>query len=370
MWETAGRWSSAGRAFALAVVAQTRSSAPRPVGSAMIVDGDTRVFGSVSGGCVEGAVTELSLEAIASGRAATETFGISDDDAMSVGLTCGGIIDVVVCPVGAGSDNAEALARAARLSAHGEPHAIAVFVAGTHLGRLVALGADEPTPAGVAGVSPSLATDLRGELARGRTTTFSYDATGCRVAEAEADGHRILVIPFAPPPPLVIFGAGEFARALSSVGKLLGYRVVLADPRTVFALPERYPDVDEVIVGWPDEVFDRVPIGPGSAVCVLSHDEKLDLPAVTGALASSAGYVGAMGSRRTDERRRRRLREQGVDERSLARLHSPIGLAVGAVTAEEVAISIGAELVRVLRGGTGDSLARVGGSIHAAAAPR
>jgi xanthine dehydrogenase accessory factor len=367
------KWWEAGETFGLATVVRTFRSAPREPGAALAVSSDGEVVGSVSGGCVEGAVYELCGEVIESGQAVLQTYGVSDDDAFAVGLTCGGILDVFVEPI-----NKELFPELGDLAAavqREEPVAVATVIAGpgTIGARRViyadAGAADPPDAAGSLGAGDRLDAavddDVRGMLAQGQTAVRRYGAHG----ERRGDELSVFVNSFAPPPRMFVFGAIDFAAAVARVGKFLGYRVTICDARGVFATPARFPDADEVIVEWPHRYLQGAPVDERTVICVLTHDPKFDVPLLEVALRTPAGYIGAMGSRRTHEDRLDRLRQAGLTDAELARLRSPIGLDLGARTPEETAVSIAAELIQLRWGGSGRPLTVTGGRIHHEHAP-
>ncbi|WP_028647729.1 XdhC family protein [Nocardiopsis sp. CNT312] len=367
----AGLYAS-GDTFALATVIDTDKSAPRGPGAAMAVGADGEVVGSISGGCVEGAVYEEALEVIRTGVPVRRTYGVSDEEAFSVGLTCGGTLHVFVEPVSrAGFPELGEVLGA--VEEH-RPVALATVVSdpsGTgRLGRRrVVWPARSTGDAGTAGdrLTDALDDDVRGMLAQGSTGLLRYGVDGQR----RGDALEVFVQSFAPAPRMLVFGAIDFAAAVADLGSFLGYRVTVCDARSVFATPKRFPDADEVVVKWPHVFLDEIAddIDERTAVCVLTHDPKFDVPVLRAALATRAGYIGAMGSRRTHEDRLARLRESGVAEGDLARLHSPIGLDLGARTPEETAVSIAAELVQSRWGGSGRALRETSGRIHLDARP-
>jgi xanthine dehydrogenase accessory factor len=349
-----------GDAAAMATVVRTWRSAPRPAGAAMLVTADGEVVGSVSGGCVEGAVYEIGQDVLHDGEPRYETYGISDDDAFAVGLTCGGILEVFVERVDA-TTWPELAGLRASIEAH-EPVAVATVVRGTaRVGRHVIVR--ESSVEGSLGserLDAAVADDARGLLASGATGFLQYGVDGERL---EAD-IEVFVASYAPPPRMVVFGAIDFAAALARAGKFLGFHVTVCDARAVFATTKRFPDADQVIVDWPHRWLATQELSPRDVVCVLTHDPKFDVPALEVALRTPAGYIGAMGSRRTHDDRLARLREAGVTEAELSRLHSPIGLDLGARTPEETAISIVAEIVRERWGGSANPLTEGSGPIH------
>ena len=359
------RWLDEGRTFALATVVAVGGSAPRGPGAALAVGTDGTVVGSVSGGCVEGAVYELCQAALDDGRTVVERFGYSDEDAFAVGLTCGGVLDVMVMPVGADSP-ARAVLRAALADAGaGVPVAVARVVRGPAalLGTALLVRPDGSREGGLGGAAEldrTAAAEARALLEAGRTGTVELSEDGTRCP----GGLTLLVESSQPPPRMVVFGAIDFAAALVRAGKFLGYHVTVCDARPVFATPARFPEADEVVVDWPHRYLRRTPTDARTVLCVLTHDAKFDVPLLAVALRLPVAFVGAMGSRRTHADRERRLREAGLTERELARLRSPIGLDLGALTPEETAVSIAAEIVAVRRGGTGVPLTRSGTPIH------
>lgn len=358
------RWRSAGRRVALARVVGLEGSGPRDPGAAMAVNDAGEVVGSVSGGCVESAVVEVALDVLGGGRPrGVVSFGYSDDDAFAVGLTCGGTIHIFVEPFDWGSTPLfDALRSALRDE---RPVALATVVDGTALGAklLVAPGSPALGTLGDPDLDRVVTRDARAMLDAGLTATRHYGPHG----EARERTVGVFVEAFAPPPHLVVFGAVDFTAALARAGKLLGYRVTVCDARATFATVNRFPMADEVVNDWPDRFLAKVgpELGSRDAVCVLTHDLRFDVPAILAALGTQVGYLGAMGSRRTHEARIRRLREAGVTDRDLARLHAPIGLDVGARTPEETAIAICAEIVATRTGRRGGPLRNSEGPIHA-----
>ncbi|MHB9863923.1 XdhC family protein [Streptomyces sp. YIM S03343] len=359
------RWLDEGRAFALATVVSTGGSAPRGPGAALAVDTDGTVVGSVSGGCVEGAVYELCQEALADGRTVVERFGYSDEDAFAVGLTCGGVLDIMVVPIGAGSPVRAVLCSALEEAAEGRPVAVARVVRGPAglLGTALLVRPDGSYEGGLGGtaeVDRTAAAEARALLEAGRTGTvgLSEDGTHC------PGGLMLLVESSQPPPRMIVFGAIDFAAALVRAGKFLGYQVTVCDARPVFATPARFPEADEVVVDWPHRYLRGTATDARTVLCVLTHDAKFDVPLLAVALRLPVAFVGAMGSRRTHADRERRLRDVGLTDRELARLRSPIGMDLGARTPEETAVSIAAEIVAVRRGGTGVPLTGSGTPIH------
>jgi xanthine dehydrogenase accessory factor len=359
------RWVEQGRDFAVATVVAVGGSAPRQPGAALAVDAAGTAIGSVSGGCVEGAVYELCRQALEDGETVLERFGYSDEDAFAVGLTCGGVIDILVTPVRADGPARPVLASALAAAARGEAAAVARIVEGPAelRGRALLVRPDGPYDGGF-GAHPELDRTVAAEagafLDAGRTGTLEIGEQGSRCGAPLT----VLVESSVPAPRMIVFGAIDFASALVRVGKFLGYRVTVCDARPVFATKARFPEADEIVVEWPHKYLERTETDSRTVLCVLTHDAKFDVPLLKLALRLPVAYVGAMGSRRTHLDRNERLREVGVTELELARLRSPIGLDLGARTPEETALSIGAEIVAGRRGGSGVSLTGAHTPIH------
>ncbi|MFE9007074.1 XdhC family protein [Streptomyces sp. NPDC007875] len=352
------RWLAEGTAFGLATVIGARGSAPRGPGAVMAVSAAGEVVGSVSGGCVEGAVYDVATKVLATGETRRETYGVSDEEAFSVGLTCGGTIDVLVRPV----TSASSLGQVLDSLEEAEPVAVATVVGGTApLGEQLDIWQDRVQGSlGDSGLDAAVTTDARGLLAQGMTGTELYGPHGQRCMADVS----VFVQSFVPPPRTLIFGANDFAMALSATGAQLGYRVTVCDARPVFATPHRFPHVHEVVCEWPHDYLARTAVDARTVICVLTHDPKFDVPVLTSALRTPAAYIGVMGSRRTRSDRTTRLQEQGVTDAELARLASPIGLDLGARTPEETAVSIAAEIIQRRWGGTGFPLSGLTGDIH------
>lgn len=398
-------WWRAGETIGMGTVVATFRSAPRPAGASMLVGPGGTAVGSVSGGCVEGAVYELASEVIESGVSTLQRYGISDDDAFAVGLTCGGILDVYVEKV-----NRETFPELEDIAADleaGRPVAVATVIEHPDpdwVGRRVVLhpsdeivpdvfvGSDAEkqqkrqglSPDDSPGASPDAAAgpipqrslgsqrvddavrdDALGLLASGHSGVLGYGPDG----ERRGEGMRVFVWAFAPKPRMLVFGAIDFAAAVARIGSFLGYHVTVCDARPVFATNTRFPEADEVVVGWPHRYLggeqEAGNIDERTVICVLTHDPKFDVPLLEVALRlPSVGYVGAMGSRRTHDDRTARLEEAGLSKEEIERLSSPIGLDIGARTPEETAVSIAAEIISSTWGGTGERLAETSGRIH------
>ncbi|GHF20643.1 xanthine dehydrogenase accessory factor [Amycolatopsis deserti] len=359
------RWRE-GEAVGVGTVVATFSSAPRAPGAAMLVTEDGTAVGSVSGGCVEGAVYELAQQVVADREPVLQRYGVSDDDAFAVGLTCGGIIDIYVERI-----DRETLPELGDVvdSVHrGEPVAVVTVIEHEdpeRRGRHMIVWPDRT--AGTLGtdrIDDAVADDARGLLANGRTGTLHYGLEG----ERRGEGMAVFVSSFEPQPRMLVFGAIDFAAAMARMGSYLGYQVTVCDARPVFATASRFPEADDVVVDWPHRYLkaeaEAGRIDRRTVIAVLTHDPKFDVPLLEVALRLDVGYIGAMGSRRTHEDRLTRLREAGLTEDELSRLASPIGLDLGARTPEETAVSIAAEIIALRWGGGGKRLTELSGRIH------
>ena len=333
----------------------------------MVVAPDGQVSGSVSGGCVEGAVYELANDVVRDGAPRLERYGISDDDAFSVGLTCGGILDVFVEPISRRTFP-ELGAVAEDIAGH-RPVAVATVISHVDpewVGRRLVVGPDATHGSlGSTRADAAVADDAAGLLAAGRSEVLTYGPDGQR----RGAGMEVFVASYAPRPRMLVFGAIDFAAAIARQGSLLGYRVTVCDARPMFATRARFPTADEVVVEWPNRYLaaqhEAGEIDARTVICVLTHDPKFDVPLLEVALRlPQIGYLGAMGSRRTHDDRMARLREAGLTETELTRLHSPIGLDLGARTPEETAVSIAAEIIARRWGGGGRPLTETDGRIH------
>jgi xanthine dehydrogenase accessory factor len=356
------KWWDAGETFGLATVVNTFRSAPRDPGAALAVSAGGEVVGSVSGGCVEGAVYELAQEVRQTGQPVMQTYGVSDDAAFEVGLTCGGIIDLFVEPVS--KEHYPELAEVAAAIRAGGPVAVVTVISGPGVVGARRIVRPVGPGAGTLGAGDRLDQavddDARGMLAQGLTGVRHYGEHG----ERRLDDLSVFVQSFAPPPRMLVFGAIDFAAAVARAGKFLGYRVTVCDARPIFATRARFPDADEVIVDWPHRYLASTEVDQRTVICVLTHDPKFDVPVLEVALRRPAAYIGAMGSRRTHDDRLARLRDAGMTEDELARLRSPIGLDLGARTPEETAVSVAAELIQLRWGGSGHPLTDTTGRIH------
>jgi xanthine dehydrogenase accessory factor len=364
-------WWRDGKMIGVGTVVGTWRSAPRPAGASMLVGPDQSVVGSVSGGCVEGAVYELAQQVMTDGHPVLQRYGVSDDDAFAVGLTCGGILDVFVEKVS--KETFPQLGAVAEDIGAGRPVAVATVVEHPDpawLGRRLIVRPDgDGIPLegslGSERAQGAIADDVRGLLANGRTELLTYGPDGQRRGE----GMRVFCAAYAPKPRMLVFGAIDFAAAVARLGSFLGYHVTVCDARPVFATVSRFPYADEVVVDWPHRYLRAQAaagsIDPRTVMCVLTHDPKFDVPLLEVALRlPDVAYIGAMGSRRTHTDLMKRLRAAGLSDQELAQLSSPIGLDLGARTPEETAVSIAAEIIAVRWGGGGGRLARLDGRIH------
>jgi len=348
-------WRSEGLGVGRAIVVRVFGSAPRAEGSVLLVAEDGRMMGSVSGGCVEGAAAEQVLRARRDGRSRVIRYGISDEDAWDVGLACGGTIDVLVEPA-----VAAAVVDAARASATGHGRAV-----------LTPLPADLPPSVlgphrpgdGSAPAAPVVA-DRDGAVVVAAPTAapaavLEAARTGIAAGRSrlvEVGGAAWFVEALPARPRLVVVGATEVTRWLVRVARDVGYETVVVDARPAFATAERFPEVDRLLVAWPDEAFSEIDLGPDDAVAVLSHDPKFDEPAIVEAIRRGARYVGAVGSRKSQASRRIRLLEAGLTEAQVDAVRGPIGLDLGGRDPSETALAIVAEVVAARRGGTGAPL--------------
>jgi len=353
--ETLDAWREEQAGVGRAVVVRTFGSAPRPEGAVLLVADDGRIAGSVSGGCVEGAAAEEIARARREGRSRVIRYGISDEQAWDVGLACGGTIDVLVEPF-----VREEAASAAREAMEGRSGGRAVVTPLPPDAPSAAFGAHAPGEGSAPG--PSIVVHDDGRL-DGTTGDEAADRALAELARdallrgssrtVELVGRQWFIEAFPVRPRLVVVGAVEVARTLVRLARELGFETAVTDGRAAFATPQRFPDADRLVVGWPDEVADEIGLGPADAVAVLTHDVKFDEPAIIEALRRGCRYVGAVGSKRTQADRRARLREAGVTDEELARLRGPIGLDLGGRAPAETALAILAEVVAERYGGSG-----------------
>lgn len=331
------RFRSGGAPVALATVVRTWGGGPRGPGAKMAMTADTQIAGSVSGGCVEAAVVQEGREVLATGKARLLHFGVADDTAWNVGLSCGGTIDIFV-------EKLDDATFDSLLEAHRKRRATAraTVIRGNELGKSVLVLEDGTTQGDAA--DARLVAAARTAMDSGESAWLTLD-----------DGAEAFIDVELPPPVLAIVGGVHIAIALTAMAKTLGYHTVVIDPRSVFGSGQRFPHVDELLQDWPDEALAKVGLDRSSAVATLTHDPKIDDPALMVALRSPAFYVGALGSRRTHEKRKRRLMDIGLTEAELARLHAPVGLDIGARSPEEIALSVLAQIVAVRNRNEGTS---------------
>lgn len=361
-------WLTDGRPFALCVVVDTWSSAPQPVGAMMVVDDADHVIGGLSGGCVEGDVVARAERAMASGIAERAHYGVSDSDAMGVGLPCGGHIDVVIAPMTPGRRSV--LEQFFRTVTADGAVALALITADEEAERLgemkVLTDQDGHGTLTSERVDAAVTDDGRGQLGIGQTGKLSYGPDGERLGS----GLEVLVVVRAPRPRMIIFGAIDHADALSRAAQFVGYHVTICDARALFATRARFPKVDDVVVDRPARhlrsLLDSGGIDQRTVLIDLTHDLKFDIPLLQLALDPQcpAGFVGAMGSRRTNEVRREQLLADGMPASWWDRLHTPVGLDIGARTPEGTAISIMAEVIADQWQGSGAPLYSIDGAIH------
>ena len=317
---TLEQWSREGTRAALATVVSVERSAPRGPGSMMALSENGQIVGSVTGGCVEPDVVLAAEEVLAGGAPQLREYGIADEDAFAVGLPCGGAVRIFVEAM-----DLEVIARLAEAVRDEAPLGVVTRIAGPHVGERIVTDAD--------GADDGAAALIR---------------AGHSGAIGSGDDERF-VLSVAARPRMYVFGAIDFASALASLGRFMGYHVTVCDARAAFVTKERFPDADEIVVAWPHELIAEAPIDERSAICILTHDAKFDGPALHAALKTRAGYIGAMGSRRTVARREERLRAEGLTDADFARVHSPIGMSISSKTPQEVAVAIGAQIIQTMR---------------------
>jgi xanthine dehydrogenase accessory factor len=356
-------WLGDGRRVVSATLVESVGSAPLEPGAEMLVDDTGRIEGSVTGGCVEGALVEEAQGILAGAPPRVATYGISDEQAVGVGLMCGGTVRVFVAEL-----TAPDVLAAVRAEIEAErPVALAALLDGPAAGATMAVLEDRCVGALAPGelLDANVARDARGFLDEGRSAVRRYSAKG----ETMGSELRVAIRAFATPPRMVIFGAIDFSAALAAAATEIGYRVTIVDARQAFAASSRFSEHAEVVVSWPLEYLAQTALGPRDAVLVFTHDAKFDEPALIGALATGAGYIGALGSRRTHADREERLRGAGVADDQLARISSPCGLDVGARTPAETAVAVLAEILALRAGRDGGRLADASGPIHSRATP-
>jgi xanthine dehydrogenase accessory factor len=360
----AAGWLREGRRVVDAMLIERIGSAPLDPGAQMLVDDRGTIEGSVTGGCVEAALVQEAQEILAGGPPKVVTYGISDEEAVGVGLLCGGTVRIFLHEQTV--DGLEALDAVAEARAGGRPAALGTLLDGEQAGSKLAILGDRAV--GGLGVSElldrSVQRDALGQLDEGISRVRRYGAGG----EVMGSDLGVYIQAFATRPRMVIFGAIDFSAEMANLAGEIGYEVTICDARRPFAESSRFSDVAEVVVDWPDRYMESQELGPRDVVLVFTHDAKFDEPALISALATDAGYIGALGSRRTQESRRERLAEAGIDADAIARLHAPSGLDIGARTPVETAVSILAEVIATRTGRQGESLRDTSGPIHPGAA--
>jgi xanthine dehydrogenase accessory factor len=355
-------WLRDGRRVVAGLLVEVEGSSPLDVGASMYVDDQGGIEGSITGGCVEGAVAAAAMEILETGgEPQLVTYGISDELAGTVGLMCGGIVHIFIHEI-RGEAAREAVLRDLEAVVEERPAALVTLLDGEHAGSKLYVDAEGSTGSlGIAELLDANAErEARGLMAEGRSSLREFGDDGASLGS----GLRVYTAVHAVPPQMVVFGAIDFSSALAPLAKGLGYKVTIADPRSAFLKSRRFSVAAETVVGWPQEVLANMEIGPRDAVLVFTHDPKLDVPAVQAALATEAGYIGALGSRRTTADRNRRLREAGVTDEQLARIFAPCGLDIGASTVEETAVSVLAEIVTHRAGRHGMPLREAEGPIR------
>ncbi len=335
-------WQARGERVAVATVVRTLGSSPRGLAAKMVVSDRGNIAGSVSGGCIEGAVYDACQHAISTQTAALLHFGVADEQAWEVGLACGGTIDVYVAPLpiidrSHGSDIASMLIQ--RVATQ-QPVAVATIIAGVGLGQQLLIGSSDEV--GPSDMPPGLVSD---RIRADATAMLSEGSHGTRLY----DDREVFVEAYPPPPTIIMIGAVHISLELTSYAKQLGFRTVVVDARAAFATAERFGHADELIHAWPDEALTGR-LHQHVAVVVLTHDPKLDDPALMVALPSNARYVGALGSRKTHAERLERLQNAGLTADQVGRIHAPIGLNIGGRTPAEIALSIMAQIIAVWNG--------------------
>jgi len=354
-------WLGDGRRVAAGTLVAVEGSSPLDVGASVYIDEHGTIEGSVTGGCVESAVAQEALEMLAHGTPPKlVTYGISDELAGTVGLMCGGTVHIFIHPIR--EETRDAVLAGLAAIRDERPAAVATLLDGEHAGAKLFVDAASAigTLGGSALLDSNAAQEARGLTIQGRSTVRAFGPDGASLGS----GLRVHVAAFAEPPRMVIFGAIDFAAALAPLAKGLGYWVTIADPRRAFLDSPRFSSVAQTVAAWPRDALADTTLGPRDAVLVFTHDPKLDVPAALAALDTGAGYVGALGSRRTTEDRNERLREAGMTDEQLARIYAPCGLDIGSSTVEETAVAILAEIVASRAGRAGRPLRESSGPIR------
>lgn len=359
-------WLAQGHRVVAATLIETVGSAPLDPGAEMLVDDSGRIEGSVTGGCVEGALVEVASDVLVDGGARIVQYGISDGEAADVGLMCGGTVRLFVHEL---SDQAREPLRTVLEALDADlPVALATVLDGDAAGAKLAVTREQVVGRleGIERLALSVEHDALGCLDHGLSTVRHYSSSG----EVMGSDLRVYIQGFASPPEMVIFGAIDFSVALATLARQLGYKVTICDARAPFIRSSRFTEVADVAVDWPQRHLAEREFGPRDAILVFTHDPKFDEPALIAALDSGAGYIGALGSRRTHGERLARLREAGIDEAQLARISAPCGLDIGARTPSETAVSVLAEIISTRAGRRGQPLSETSGPIHSRGSTR
>lgn len=331
------RWREKDKKVAIATVVKVYGSGPRPLGSRLAVSSEGEIVGSVSGGCVEGAVVEEAREVMKSGQSKLVKFGITNEEAWTVGLTCGGEIEVFV----EGDPSPTEFVRALK---NEELVALCTVVVGPQLGHKMLIWPDGRTQGDLG------STDLSRQVSRHVEALFQQQKSERVGFDVEGEKSEVFIEIFPPPPRLIIVGAVHAAIPLITFARELGFRTTVVDPRSAFATPQRFAHADELIVQWPQEALSATDFNEGTYLVALSHDEKLDNPALKLALENPCRYIGALGSRKTHARRVASLKEMGITDEQLSRIHAPIGLSLGGRRPAEIAVAILGQIVAIRNG--------------------
>ena len=354
-------WLREGRRVVAGLLVQVDGSSPLDVGASMYIDDQGGIEGSITGGCVEGAVAAAAMDMIdADGPPQLVTYGISDELAGTVGLMCGGIVHIFIHELK--GEHREAVLLDLEATIEHRPAALVTLIDGDCAGAKLFVDASGTTGSLGCGelLDKNARREAQGLLAEGRSSMRDFGIDGASLGS----GLRVYASIQADPPRMVVFGAIDFSAALAPLAKGLGYQVTIADPRSAFLASSRFSAAAEIEIGWPDKVLDGVELGPRDAVLIFTHDPKLDVPAVQAALSTGAGYIGALGSRNTTSDRNRRLRDVGVTDEEIDRVFAPCGLDIGASTVEETAVSVLAEIIAHRAGRQGQPLREAAGPIR------
>jgi xanthine dehydrogenase accessory factor len=354
-------WLREGRRVVAGLLVEVEGSSPLDVGASMYIDDQGHIEGSITGGCVEGAVASAGMDILESdGAPQLVTYGISDELAGTVGLMCGGIVHIFIHELT--GEAREAVLHDLEATIEHRPAALVTLIDGERAGGKLYVDAGRVIGSLGAGelLDHNAEREARGLLTEGRSSMRDFGTDGASLGS----GQRVYASVQAEPPRMIVFGAIDFSSAIAPLAKGLGYRVLIADPRSAFLASHRFSAAAETEIGWPDAVLDGVELGERDAVLIFTHDPKLDVPAVQAALATGAGYIGALGSRRTTADRNRRLRDVGVTDAEIERVFAPCGLDIGASTVEETAVAVLAEIIAQRAGRRGQPLREAEGPIR------